>query len=289
MNNTLKPKSQRIGLSLGGKFDIDTLPIILSRVAKVDLIRYIEINANTGQPIIGGKINPYVMREVKKILADYDFEYTVHREGFYDLRDISNVKLNEDLFKLSLEYTKEIGASIYVEHFTEKSKNEAVESQYEKSLAKIAQIAARMDIVIGLEHIEIDYFKNTLDCIKRINHPNLKMTFDFGHAFLTSKYFKEDFLGNIKAAKPYLCHIHIHDNTGNFDENRLTWTQKSLKERLPQGKGDLHLPIGWGNIPFKEAFEIIGDDYAGIYMLENSVGVHERYLPGILENLLDVL
>ncbi len=94
---------------------------------------------------------------------------------------------------------------------------------------------------------------------------------------------------NIREAKPYICHLHIHDNTGNYDADRLSWTQKSLKDRLPLGKGDLHLPMGWGKIPFKEAFEIIGDDYEGIYLFENSIGVHERFLPEMLDTLLSVI
>ena len=289
MTSTHIPKEQRIGQSVGGKFDIETLPAILKRLEKFELINYVELDANTGQAFIEGEINPYIMREMKKILADYRFKYTVHRSSFYDLRDIKNMAQNEDLYKKSLEFCSEIGACIYVDHFTEKSRFEFVEAQYEDSIAKMAEFAGDLGVTIGLEHIEIDYFKNTLDCIKKINHPNLKMTFDFGHAFLTSKYFREDFLGNIREAKPYICHLHIHDNTGNYDVDRLSWTQKSLKDRLPLGKGDLHLPMGWGKIPFKEAFEIIGDDYEGIYLFENSIGVHERFLPEMLDTLLSVI
>ena len=289
MTKTQKPKSKRIGQSIGGKFDIETLPAILKRLDKFELINYVELDANTGQAFIEGELNPYVMREMKKILSDFRFKYTVHCTSFYNLRDIDNTALNENLYKKSLEFSKEIGASVYVDHFSEKSRFEFVEKGYEESLAKMAEFAGDLGIMIGLEHIEIDYFQNTLDCIKKIGHPNLRMTFDFGHAFLTSKYFREDFLGSLKDAKPYLCHLHIHDNTGNYDVNRLSWTQKSLKERLPLGKGDLHLPIGWGKIPFKEAFEIIGDGYEGIYMLENSIGVHERFLPEMLDTLLSVI
>jgi sugar phosphate isomerase/epimerase len=115
------------------------------------------------------------------------------------------------------------------------------------------------------------------------------MTVDFGHAYLTSRYFGDDFLGNIEAAKPYLRHIHIHDNLGIFDTARLKWQQKSLKQRLPFGKGDLHLPIGWGEIPFKDVFKILGDDYSGIYMLENSIGTNERFVPDIVGTLLDFI
>ena len=285
----MKAKSERIGLSIGGKFDIETLPHILGRISKFEAIKYVEIDANTGAPIIQGRLNPYIMRELKKILSDYDFKYTVHRTDIYNLRDIQNIMLNEDMYEVSLEYAKEIGAHVFVDHFSEKSKCEAVEAQYEKSLYKMAGIAKSMGITIGLENIEIDYFKNTLDCIKRIDHPNLKMTLDFGHAYLTAKYFGEDFFGNIREAKPYLCHIHVHDNTGNFDESRLSWTQKSLKNRLPLGKGDLHLPIGWGEIPYKGVFEILGDDFEGIYMMENVVGIHERFMPEIIENLLNLI
>ena len=282
-------KYERIGISIGGGFDIETLPAVLSRIAKFGFIHYVELDANTGGPIIGGRINKYIMREVKKILSDYNFKYTVHKADLYDLRDIENIALNQEMYKVSLQYAQQIGAEVFVDHYNVKTNNPRVEAAFEESLSKMAEAAHDIGVTICLENIETDPFMNTLECIKKIDHPDLRMTVDFGHAYLTSRYFGDDFLGNIAAAKPYLRHIHIHDNLGIFDTARLAWQQKSLKQRLPFGKGDLHLPIGWGEIPFKDVFKILGDDYSGIYMLENSVGTNERFVPDIVGTLLDLI
>jgi len=57
------------------------------------------------------------------------------------------------------------------------------------------------------------------------------------------------------------------------------------------GIGDLHLPIGWGNIPYEDVFRaMVG--YDGIYILE----LQERFfengysmLKGVLQDLRDML
>lgn len=282
-------KKQRIGLSIGGKSTLDELPFVLERISKFDEIKYVELSLNRTEPIIQGRINKPVLRETKKILSSFPFGYTIHRTNEHDLREVEYIKRNKELYSAFLEYSKEIGASLFVDHFMQKSNDAKIEGLYEESLYKMAEVAENLDIMIGLENIEIEHFDYTIDCIEKLNHPNLKMTFDFGHAFLTSKHFNEDFLGNLKKSKPYLRHIHIHDNTGNFDIDRLSNKQRSLLQRLPHGKGDLHLPIGWGKIPFKEAFEIIGDDYKGIYMFEHDIGKSERFIDEIIKNLFDVI
>ena len=49
-----------------------------------------------------------------------------------------------------------------------------------------------------------------------------------------------------KALAPFSKHLHIHDSFGRPKD---FWTY-SLTEDLAFGAGDLHLPLGWGNLPF---------------------------------------
>ena len=46
-------------------------------------------------------------------------------------------------------------------------------------------------------------------------------------------------------------HLHVHDSFGNLN-NMYTYNES---EDLSYGFGDLHLPLGWGDIPFDKIFE----------------------------------
>ena len=67
-----------------------------------------------------------------------------------------------------------------------------------------------------------------------------------------------DFLSDAKALARVSNHLHIHDS---FGDPAQFWTF-SRSERLAYGLGDLHLPIGWGNIPWSRVmseFEFLPD------------------------------
>jgi sugar phosphate isomerase/epimerase len=58
-----------------------------------------------------------------------------------------------------------------------------------------------------------------------------------------------DFLESIELARPLIKDVHIHDDFGKpagLDRRQIML--------LSQGKGDLHMPIGWGEIPYREVF-----------------------------------
>ncbi len=101
-----------------------------------------------------------------------------------------------------------------------------------------------------------------VDQVKQVGKDNVGITFDFGHAYIASRYYGFDFLKAIDLAKPYIKHVHIHDDFGKpagLDRRHIVL--------LPDGKGDLHLPIGWGEIPYKEVFCRL-KGYSNILMLE---------------------
>jgi sugar phosphate isomerase/epimerase len=68
-----------------------------------------------------------------------------------------------------------------------------------------------------------------------------------------------------------MVHVHISDNFGKIDP--ITPASHSLV----YGYGDLHLPIGWGNLPYREIFELIKPTYRGIYLLVIDPQFREHY------------
>jgi sugar phosphate isomerase/epimerase len=82
----------------------------------------------------------------------------------------------------------------------------------------------------------------------------------------------------VREIRPCVRHIHLHDNFGKACASY----EKKQYELVATGRGDLHLPPGWGEIPMREMFELLGD-YSGVVLLE----LRPRYggfLPEILEN-----
>lgn len=275
---------KRIGISFGDSRTLEQFAAALETASKFD-IDNIEVAPELGPVLIGGKLNPYCIKEIKSIMSNYSFKYSVHCPDMQNMRDIDNIEMQHNIFKSSLEFTKEIGGNIYVAHFSKQSKDESIEKVFEEGMAQMAEYAEKLGVIIGVENIEIERIEPVLKLIRSINMKNLQMTFDFAHSFLASKLFGYDFIESVRMAKPYMKHIHIHDNLGIFDPDRLVDRQRPLKYRLTDGKGDLHLPVGWGCIPYKEVFEIIKDSYTGIYLLENDVGLSDKFIKGTIDTL----
>lgn len=99
--------------------------------------------------------------------------------------------------------------------------------------------------------------------IKEIDHSNVGITLDFGHAFLASKYYRFSFIDSVKLALPYLKHIHIHDC---FGKPKISEEDVDI-DLIQFGIGDLHMPLGWGEIPYDRVFPLL-ENYQGILCLE---------------------
>ncbi|MFQ6057344.1 MAG: sugar phosphate isomerase/epimerase family protein [Anaerolineae bacterium] len=114
-----------------------------------------------------------------------------------------------------------------------------------------------------------------VDQVEKVGKENVGITFDFGHAYIASNYYGFDFLDSIELAKPLIKHVHVHDDFGKpagLDRREILL--------IPQGKGDLHMPIGWGQIPYREVFSRL-KGYEGIVLLE----LKPRYSPYFEEAL----
>jgi len=102
-----------------------------------------------------------------------------------------------------------------------------------------------------------------VDQVKKIDRENVGITFDFGHAYLASKYYHFKFLDSIKLALPYIKHVHIHDC---FGKPKVSYEEQDIN-LIQFGIGDLHMPVGWGVIPYNKIFRLL-KNYDGVLCLE---------------------
>lgn len=247
---------------------------------------YVEIPVDAVDVIYCGRLNQRRMADLKALLRNFDMRYTVHAPRVLDLRDVKNYELQKELFKTCIAFTADIGANIFVYHYGRRTEDEQIENRLHQDMLELADIAANYGVRICVENIEIDPVSHIVDFVEKVGKENVGITYDFGHAFLAAGYFGFDFLTSVKMARPYIKHIHVTDNFGRYDELRLVsyeqYKSKRYADRLLLGQGDLHLPPGWGKVPFDAAFELLAD-YSGVFMLEYYFHRHRPYAPEILQ------
>ncbi|MFW5889313.1 MAG: sugar phosphate isomerase/epimerase family protein [Bacillota bacterium] len=196
------------------------------------------------------------LNNIKYLLEKYNFKPTYHGPAHgVDITSMNPGIKKESIkqHKRSLDIAKFIGADVYVMHagsFYPGDKNvikKGLDRLY-KSIDKLLLLAEKHNIVLAVENHPVkengifNNPKKMKEVIKDFNSPYLKATLDIGHANLT-KYPVIDYVEELKSD---IKHIHINENNG---------------------KEDLHLACGKGNLDLKsiiKKLEDIGFDGVGI-------------------------
>ena len=144
------------------------------------------------------------------------------------------------------------------------------EIEYIKAFAADApNIAFSMENALFTDDKEYDEYSggisvdDMIDFCEKVNQPNFMLTFDIGHRFLALDGDRELLLKDMERLLPYIGHVHLHDNCGNRKDSRDGFGG----QRLVIGAGDIHLPLGWGTVPIKEAVGLL-KGFEGIINLE---------------------
>jgi len=250
---------------------------------------YVEIPVHGVDAILGGRLHERRVKEVQDVLSRFDLQYTVHGPDPLDLCDVERLDLQKAVFRASLEFAQAIGAEIMVYH------GGATNPRYEEvglsverlkeiereALGELADEAAALGIVIGVENGGPRSYSariaELVEQVREINHPNVGITLDFGHAYLTARHLGYDFLEAIERAAPHIVHTHVHDNFG-----RVVALPRDVPYiyTAPFGVNDMHMPPGWGEIPYREVFSCL-KGYKGVVLLE----INPRYSPYFEEAL----
>jgi len=192
----------------------------------------------------------------------------------------------------SVQFTAAIGAKTFVYHQGKLKSNgndvteeEAREIEVDE-LSDLGKLAKSEGVTICVENIHSS-ITHLIKLIENVGRESIRMCYDFAHSYMNSKKFGYDFLRSIQLAKPYIRHAHVNDNFGKGKPE----SAPPYIEAMPLGIGDLHLPIGWGTIPYEDVFRVMAR-YDDIYILE----LQERFfengysmLKGVLQDLREML
>ena len=258
-----------------------------------------EISVHGLDAVKNGRLDQKRTAEVAGILGDFPLAYSTHAPNPMNLMDRRCPEMHRDVLLASLEFTEIIGASCMVYHpgrylaeeeFASCGPLTLTAGEQDDLLAGEAELlraaaTAFPEVVIAMENAR-PYLYHSPYCyaeiphvlvkqIGRIDRPNVRMNLDFGHLHLAAKFYNLDMAAEVRTAAPLIAHCHVHDNFGHS----VYAAEKIQTHQLPFGRGDSHMPVGWGSIPFKELFALFIADYHGLLICE----LRSRYFDNIGE------
>jgi sugar phosphate isomerase/epimerase len=209
--------------------------------------------------IAGGRVIESQMRRLHDALKARSLAFTAHGPISVNFMQTPEIAARHLVYaKAAIEVAAGIGAQRLILHagHTASQTEAGIEADYARqreAFAVVGDAAAERGIMIAVENIYVSWSNQLTPLpsrlareIEAVGHPNVRACLDFSHAAMTSAKAGADFLAEAKALARVACHLHIHDS---FGDSAQFWTF-SRSERVALGLGDLHLPIGWGNIPW---------------------------------------
>jgi len=300
---------------IGNKIDevridgnLDALKRDLEHYRKIN-IEAVELPAHGLDAIKNGFLDKRQLKRIKKILEEFNFQYSVHSPNPLNLMDRQNLEQHISVFRASLEFALEIGSKILVYHpgrfipeetFPVIGNLKISSDEKQRLLDMEAQSLQKLsdeypDIIICMENARPYLFHSPYtyaekpDALKKqiekINRKNVRATLDIGHLYMAAVFYDFDPVESAAEIKELIAHTHVHDNFGGA----VYHYEKQQTHQIPFGRGDSHMPVGWGKIPIEEILSTYIEDYHGMLMME----LRSRYFGDSnesgknLENILD--
>ncbi|MFN2356875.1 MAG: sugar phosphate isomerase/epimerase family protein [Desulfotignum sp.] len=279
---------------------LDQLNQDLQAFEKIGL-QAVELPVHGLDAIVNGTLHKERTREVMSLLSDFDFAYSIHSPNPVNLMDKRDPSLHKEVLLASLEFALQVGAKVVVVHAGRFIAEEEFDVTPARSLTaseqcRMLETEARMlqdiaqkfpDVMIALENAR-PYLSQSpytyAECvgplkeqILRVDRGNVKINLDFGHLFMSSCFYGFDPIDAVEQIKDLIVHTHVHDNFGGVVHH---W-EKQQTHQLPFGRGDSHMPVGFGQIPIQAILDILLPGYEGLLIME----LRSRYFSQIQTSL----
>ncbi|MBO1905410.1 sugar phosphate isomerase/epimerase [Microvirga sp. 3-52] len=211
--------------------------------------------------LAGGRIRKGQLAALKGICAHRDVTYTVHGPLAINFFDVPyRNQRHFEILQASVEVAAELGAIHYVMHsgLIGVTQHDGLEEAYARQrewLARAGEFAQQHNMILCVENLFGGYEGKVHAAspsrlareLAAVGHSHVMATLDFSHAYLNLSFTGGDLVSECAALAPFAKHLHVHDSFGRQDDIWM-FTQG---ERLAYGHGDLHLPVGWGDIAWE--------------------------------------
>jgi sugar phosphate isomerase/epimerase len=285
--------------------------------------RLVEVNPLPFHMIVYGQLRRPQLDNYVAVLKNFNLRYSVHGLDRLNLAYDPRHEMCRQIMRCQLEICHAVGASRLVYHsglqylaavyfgvlqslFTDEELAAGAQREV-AALKEIAPIAADKGVIIcvengpphqleynvltrfGRSHLELAKHQPWLRVepiirqLETVNHPNVAMTLDFAHLYISAVTLEFDYLEAVTQAAPWTKHLHVNDNFGQSQD----WGFEASGDRVPFGEADLHLPPGWGSIPYREVFARL-PAYEGDLILEIKPSFRD-YFAEALTNTQEIL
>jgi sugar phosphate isomerase/epimerase len=259
---------------------------------------HVELAVHGVGAIYCGKLDSERVREVQTILKRKKLRYAVHGPNPLNLMNMQPDAIDRQGLIASIEFASAVESDILVYHagrylpeeaflmipqpYPTAGEKDVMWKQEQEMLCDVAETAARHGVTIGVENAR-PYLNAPRYCygesleklagmVKQVCHPNIGITLDMGHAYLAAKHYGYDLGEGIGAVAPFVRHIHLHDNFGRC----CTSYERKQYEMTAMGRGDMHMPIGMGEVPARQMFSRL-PGYSGLVTLELRPRYRSKY------------
>lgn len=302
------------GDSLGSSTQLDHLEQSLARFHDLGFTM-VEVDPAPFSLIVNGEIRKPQLANFAAALKNFDLRYSVHGLSRLNLAYDPRRALCRQIMRCQIEICQATGASRLVYHsglqaldavrygvrrslLTDEELATGAQQEIEAFKA-LAPLAAEAGVIICMENGDSHQWEHNLIAqfglprsalakhharlqigpiarqLEAINHPNVAMTLDVAHLHIAVYDLGFDYLSAVSEAAPWVKHLHANDNFG-----RLDWGFDTEHDRWAFGEADVHLPPGWGNIPYGDVFARL-PDYEGDLILEIKPGFQDHLGEGL--------
>ncbi|OYX05656.1 MAG: myo-inositol catabolism protein [Rhizobiales bacterium 32-66-8] len=242
--------------------ELFSLEADLRRLADIG-VDTVELGLTGIDLISGGRIIPERLERLIAATSQFDFRYTVHGLVSSNFMDPDTLDYQMEAAEALVEVCDRIDARILVQHGgclrdDQIHDRAAADIREREALTELGDFARPYGVRIAFENIfttEPGQYRQTpaeiAETVKAVNHPNVVALIDFSHAYIESTYKGLDFRAQIAAMAPVTGHLHVHDS---FGRPQGFYKPFHPQENTAMGVGDLHLPLGWGDIDWDGIF-----------------------------------
>ena len=282
----------------------------------------VEMNPHSLAIIVNGQVRQDVLADFVAVLGNFDLQYTIHGLNRLNLAYDPRRDLCKQIMRAQIEVCRAVKARVLVYHSglqaldlihygvrqTLLSDEELTDgAQHEiQAFQELAPLAAEAGLIIGMENGDSHLWEHRLMAdrglprealskhharlhippivrqLEAIDHPNIGMTLDIAHLHIAAHDIGFDYLEAVEQAAPWVKHLHANDNFGRLDQGFNNET-----DRWAYGEADIHMPPGWGSIPYQAVFARL-PDYEGDLILEIKAGFAD-YLVDALQTMQAII
>ena len=212
--------------------------------------------------VINGAIDPVRLADIKAVCDNHPLTYSIHGAVATNLMDEPNMARLGQVLAATIDLCSALGGSLVVVHPGRVRVAAIPDMERLLALERTAVLAAAgrahdLGVKIGLENISPDtsIITGQITCyaldprrlaaqISAICHPAVCGVIDVGHAYLASLFVGYDLAEALAPLASLTNHLHLQDGFGQ----PVTVVGANEPEQLAYGQGDMHLPLGWGDL-----------------------------------------